>query len=435
MTIRIFFSIWLAFGLALSAPSNQDSDAETVSWAELQKARAFGDQDPRFAAAAFRLSVILLNRGRTTEATPLLEAALPVLEKTRSAGDFEVAACRFRLGTCYGENGRYGEARKLLLAAEPVFQAVLGDGHPQYGLLLQELGGSYLGDGRCQESEPVLLRAVQINEKTSGTGSAVANWTRVLLGSALSCLGRYTEARRLLIQGLAFFNQGASQPRLAFVLADLGNLHFSLGRLEEAEGVWQRAILALPMCDIRLRQSLEANLLTNLATLRLVQSRNAEAEPLITRALAIAETEGFPAGDLVNILVGAGRLYTNLGQWPRAENVFARALSLAQAVDGPDHPDTAAVLRNFGRLRMAQKRFPEAASFLERGLEIDEKSLGRRHPYYGAHLSEYAALLHKLKREKEAKGFEARASEIAREHLTNTSGAKATIDVRELSRR
>jgi tetratricopeptide (TPR) repeat protein len=239
----------------------------------------------------------------------------------------------------------------------------------------------------------------------------------------------------LLTQSLTAFEQGLPRPRLISVLTNLGNVHFNLGRLAKAEEVWQRALRLLRASYTPASKSLEANLLTSLGILKLVQSRPAEAEPLITEAVMIAETDTFPPGERVNILVSAGRLYTNARQWPRAESVYRRALSLAESTNGSDHPYAATVLRNMARLRIAQKHFDEAVSLLRRGLDIDEKTIGERHPYYGLHLSEYAAVLRKLKRNGQAKAAEERAGEIGRQHRAQTAAIDGIVNVRDLRAR
>jgi tetratricopeptide (TPR) repeat protein len=57
-----------------------------------------------------------------------------------------------------------------------------------------------------------------------------------------------------------------------------------------------------------------------------------------------------------------------------------RALSLARALRGPNHPDVARALSRLGLVYLAQYGLTEAVVYLRHALEIDEEALGSDHP-------------------------------------------------------
>ncbi len=71
----------------------------------------------------------------------------------------------------------------------------------------------------------------------------------------------------------------------------------------------------------------------------------------------------------------------NQGKYAEAFAVAKRALSLAEAALGPQHPDTLSSINDLGILYQAQGRYGEAEPLYKRALEGYEAALGPRHPY------------------------------------------------------
>ncbi len=124
-----------------------------------------------------------------------------------------------------------------------------------------------------------------------------------------------------------------------------------------------------------------ASVLAALALLLLDTARQAEAEPLLRRALAISETMFGPnhrhvASALANLALLL-RATNRLGE---AEPLMRRALGIDEASYGPDHPRVAIHLNNLAQLLQATNRLGEAEPLMRRALGIDEASYGRDHP-------------------------------------------------------
>jgi tetratricopeptide (TPR) repeat protein len=156
-----------------------------------------------------------------------------------------------------------------------------------------------------------------------------------------------------------------------------------------------------------------AQLLAELAELYRVQARYEEAEPLYTRAIAIAERPGAPRSpELARTLNGLALLYRAQGAYDRAEPLCRQALALIERVHGAEHPGAAAPLSNLLTLYLAQGRLREADPLFQRTLALKQRLLGPRHPALAGSFSNYAAFLRKTGGEAAAAVWEARADAI-----------------------
>jgi hypothetical protein len=88
-------------------------------------------------------------------------------------------------------------------------------------------------------------------------------------------------------------------------------------------------------------------------------------------------------------------------------------------------------LANAGDVCATARRFPDAEALLERALTMARATLGEEHPITAKVMWRYAALLKETHRKKEAAVLESRVREI-RLRLTGSSG-RQTVDLRELS--
>lgn len=165
------------------------------------------------------------------------------------------------------------------------------------------------------------------------------------------------------------------------------------------------------------RQSPDAvelgELLGELADLYRVQARYAEAEPLYQRAIALAEAHyGADHPGLARLLNSLALLYRAQGDYDRAEPLCRRALAIAEHAHGAEHPGTMATLSNLLTVCLAQGHFREAAPLFQRAVMLKERLLGPRHPALASSLSNYAAFLRKTRSEAEAAPWEARVRRI-----------------------
>ena len=119
-----------------------------------------------------------------------------------------------------------------------------------------------------------------------------------------------------------------------------------------------------------------------------------QARPLLERALAIRERVLGPehphtAASLRNL----ASLLRAQGDLAGARPLSERALEIRERVLGPEHPDTAASLNILSSLRRDQGDLAGARPLSERALEIRERVLGPEHPDTAVSLNNLAFLL------------------------------------------
>lgn len=167
--------------------------------------------------------------------------------------------------------------------------------------------------------------------------------------------------------------------------------------LEEAERVAPE--------DLRVAATLHI-----LAAIKVLELKGrAEAEPLIERALTIAEKSLGPEHpDLAQSLNALASLYGARGKLAQAEALLTRALAIREKALGAEHPDVVVSrLRSAAALVLARQRgeLAEAESLYRRAVEIQEKAFGPEHPKLVENLGALAMLNFYRQRYGEAEGL------------------------------
>jgi hypothetical protein len=143
------------------------------------------------------------------------------------------------------------------------------------------------------------------------------------------------------------------------------------------------------------------------------QNKLAEAEPLLVKALAMAEKEQGPNGTNVGeVSYELASLYTSERKFKEAESHFKRALSIVEAAKGPDDPNVASILYSYAVCNAMQGKYENAEPLLRRSLTIAEKAFGPDSTNVATILSADAAVLKAMNRPEEASMMETRARKI-----------------------
>ena len=123
----------------------------------------------------------------------------------------------------------------------------------------------------------------------------------------------------------------------------------------------------------------------------LQESRVAEAEPLLIRALELYEQENDVPAECVQVLSDLASMEMTRGDLSAAETLLQRALVLANARLGGDHPHVAAMLGGLARLYLRRSEFMKAEPLLQRLLEI-KRARGDDHPEVATVLASLATV-------------------------------------------
>jgi tetratricopeptide (TPR) repeat protein len=125
--------------------------------------------------------------------------------------------------------------------------------------------------------------------------------------------------------------------------------------------------------------TLIASLLANVAQSLHLEGRDAEADPLLRRALLIAEQSGDLKlkGKVLNTL---GIVLAGEGNRARAEPVLRRSVALLEEAEGKDSLDVAKALNNLATIYTDTRQYAKAELEMRRALPIFEKHLGADDP-------------------------------------------------------
>jgi CHAT domain-containing protein len=229
---------------------------------------------------------------------------------------------------------------------------------------------------------------------------------------ALGSAGKYSEAIPLAEAMLANLEKGPPTRDLAGAMNNLAQLYGDVGRDAEAEPLFKRA-LAIMEKAVGLDSVDIAPELNNLAALYQRQQRYAEAEPLFKRALALSEKQ-LPAGhpDIGRALNNLATNYERQDLHADSEPLFRRALAIYEKAAGPESPAVATLLSNLGQVVKAEGRYGEAEPMIKRSLAIHEKVQGQNHPDVARSLNNLADLYQRQNRFAEAEPLFKRALAI-----------------------
>ena len=201
----------------------------------------------------------------------------------------------------------------------------------------------------------------------------------------------------------------AELERSSVRLRQLGKTAEAIGLAEQLAAIDEKLLgREDPFCAARLR---------NLASLYSNQGNYARAETLMQRVLEIYKKtlgENQPAyAEGLNHLAG---LYFAQEDYARAETLLRQAVEIRKTIVGENHPDYAASLQNLADAYNAQGDYAQAEPLLWQALEITRKVRGENHPDYAHGLGSLALLYHSL-------GNYARAEVLYKQDLEITKKA------------
>jgi tetratricopeptide (TPR) repeat protein len=203
------------------------------------------------------------------------------------------------------------------------------------------------------------------------------------------------EALRWNEQGLKECEErlGPKHPYTAAALNNLAALLKTTNRLKEAEPLLRRA-LAIAEYELITGPSV-ATALNNLAQLLQATNRLVEAEPLMRRALAIDEASYGNDHPRVAITLGnLGLLMKDTNHLAEAESLMRRALAIHESSNGIDNPDLGIALNNLALLMRDTNRLAEAEALIERSFSIFVGSFGLDHPNTQRASRNFTSILH-----------------------------------------
>ncbi|MBI4892588.1 MAG: tetratricopeptide repeat protein [Acidobacteria bacterium] len=288
--------------------------------------------------------------------------------------------------------GAYEEAEKRLLALLAETEGAAAR-DPRKLAILHNLGSVYHSMSRYLQAEQCYRRALALEEAAGDSASEFRFQSTVNLASLYIDTGQHRKAGRLGLHALAENRPMPLRHDAGFarLLATLGALEFSLGRLDGAERFELEAL--------KLWEELKPN-----------------------------------GVEVIEMLSNLGYLYMEMGRFAGARAAYERALAMASATLPADDPALIRVLMNAGTLHAVVNGRAEAEPYYRRALAIAQEKLGEEHAVVGSILASYAVLLEGAGQKAQATQYRRRAESI-RNALGKTDPRGQTVDLGDLQRR
>jgi CHAT domain-containing protein/tetratricopeptide (TPR) repeat protein len=342
-----------------------------------------GEDHRLYATALINLASVLEATNRLAEAEPLFRRALAIDEKTYGPDDPHTAISLGNLAGLLRNTNRLADAEPLLRRALAIDEKSYGPDHPSVAIRLSNLATLLSDTNRLAEAESLFRRALAIDEKSLGAHHPNVAIRLNGLANLLRATDRLAEAELLFRRALTI-NEWSFAPdplRIAEILNNLALLLSDANRLAEAESLLRRA---LTIAEKSLGPD-HPNVATTLSNLALLLQRQTRLSSHIG-SYAMATTERREPCDSRESCTAL----TN--RFAEAEPLLRRALVIAEKSYGPNHPDVANRLHNLSSLLFATHRLVEAEPLLRRALAINEESLGPDHLEVAKNLNNLAVL-------------------------------------------
>ncbi len=159
-----------------------------------------GEDHPDVSASLNNLALIAGDRGNFAAAETLSRQSVAMARRTLGENHPDLAIKLNNLSRPLLYEGKYDEAAAALQEALRIATAAFGDQHPAVANYAVNLGRVFLARKDAASAEPLLRKALEIRRGAFSEGDWRVAMTKSLLGEALTSLGRYDEAERLLLE-------------------------------------------------------------------------------------------------------------------------------------------------------------------------------------------------------------------------------------------
>ena len=302
-------------------------------------------------------------------------------ERDRAQATTELLVETFQMAAPDQARGREITARDLLFRGAENLEKEL-EGEPLLLAGMQQiLGGIMLQLAAYPNAQELLESSLQLRRRHAPDDHLAIGQSLLDLGALSSDQKKSEQALDLLREArreLELVDGPEGRLVLAGVFDEIGNVSQDLGRFNEAEKSYQRA-LKLRQVELGPEAKEVADTLNNLASLSWRLGNLAEAGQRFEEILAIYERLQAEDHHLAAVLSNLGLVYRGQGAFEEAEASFLRALEISRRSLGEDHPQVGSVLFSLGRLHLYQNRLEEAATRFEQSLRIRRRAFGLEH--------------------------------------------------------
>ncbi|MGD9647646.1 MAG: tetratricopeptide repeat protein, partial [Pirellulales bacterium] len=320
------------------------------------------------------LGQLLHNRGKLRDAEATFLAGIKLGEARFGRDSMEIVPSLIDLAGLYNDREQTAQSLPLYDRAQAIIEA---QPTPNLDLMTYVLHGRGVANS-CQrnfdEALRLYRRELELLEQLYGPDHPYQADVLLAMAQTYQALRDWTKIEPLTTKAIALFTAayGAQSIKVTNAQQTLAFVWMEQGRFADAE-LLLRESLATRETVLKEKHPFVASALGDLATLYLFQDRDAEALPLLKRALAIWEDAYGPDNaKLVNSLQILVQVQRNLGQFDAAEATARKLLKVLEAHEPESAYEGQHLLATVYR---AQQRYDQALDLQQRALDANARLL------------------------------------------------------------
>lgn len=360
-------------------------EAETLLRENLAAREAATEPDPVAVAEALNsLGNLLWSQRNYEEAEAVHRRALGIRERELPPDHPDLADSLNNLGALLRDLRRYPEAQDVLRRAADKFSRSMGPEHAKRGATLFNLALIEDSTGEWRDALGHAREAAEIWSAAYGADHPRTGNARYQYAIALRRMAHYRQSAAVARE-LVRTEEEAAEPDPARVARSLNDLALSLGELgdfEAAEAAFRR-VLAIRETEDGAEHVRALGARSNLAWLDWRRGRPAAAEAAGRRVVELLEpVVGPDSRTLARALHFQALSLVDQGRDAEALPLLERALEIREASRPPTHPEIGETLMALGLCDQRAGRRPEAERRLRRAAGILLLRLGAEHPLH-----------------------------------------------------
>ncbi|MGH9144318.1 MAG: CHAT domain-containing protein, partial [Vicinamibacterales bacterium] len=251
----------------------------------------------------------------------------------------------------------------------------------EYGTLCINLAGTYQRLGKYDSAESAFRKGLDALRVRPGVKHPAYAASELAYASLETDLGHYVEAEHLYDEGgrLVESELGDQHPVYATLLNNRGRFYQSIGNIAAAEADYRRS-LELKRRLYGPNSALAVSTLRNLAQAT-YSIDHRKGEQLFAEAVdAYGRLPNAPPFDFASVLIGLARAERDRDALNEARATILRALDVSRTGLSDRHPLYAAAIRELGLTLAAAGEYDDAERHLRQALTIAEQVHGPVHP-------------------------------------------------------
>lgn len=388
----------------------------------------YGGSSTKLAPALIALGSVQESEGDHAAAMPYYQRALQLNERNYGPYSPEVVSSLHRLARSTYRAGQKESARAHYKRAMSIAQSQTTPAtSAQLPFLISDYKDLIKGDDQSSQEllqdfkKDILPARAAVNQpltnqpntnqpNSNSPNSNQSAWQSQSDQSAANRKSFQTdEEPKILLRGL---NQNYSESALSPAYRNMNEAIFDQSHYGKGEAFYQRKIAA-DLKSLGNNHPSLANDLSGLALFYMTQTRYADADALLVRALSIYKAVYGPGNILsIRTLSTLASARFHQGKVAEAEEFYRSALSLCQSNLGPNNIETARVLNDLAYLYFSQNKLRDAQTVYQWALASTAGAVGANDALYAACLKDYAQVLRGLGSETESLSAEVKAKEI-----------------------